>query len=175
MAIETAKYAQRGSDGNRDRDPLAPRGHRALRRHRTSIEGGLYLVTTGTRDRIPIFLDRDIARSASSVLGEARLWRDSAPCCWVLMPDHFHALLRLGASESLAELMKRVKSVTAQTANRCRGKPGSIWAPAFHDRALREEDDAIDVARYVLANPVRAGIVQDVASYPFRGGMWRNL
>ena len=36
---------------------------------------------------------------------------------------------------------------------------GPLWQPGFYDRALRREDDRKAVARYILTNPLRAGLV----------------
>jgi len=39
----------------------------------------------------------------------------------------------------------------------------------FHDRVLRDEDDTAAVVRYILENPLRAGLVQGAADYPWIG------
>ncbi|GAA4796317.1 hypothetical protein GCM10023307_22780 [Lysobacter hankyongensis] len=92
--------------------------------------------------------------------------------CWVLMPDHLHALIELGQSESLAVLMKRVKCVTAGIANTVGGRYGSVWMSGYHDRALRSDENLLAAARYVVANPMRAGLVKCVADYPYWGCAW---
>jgi REP element-mobilizing transposase RayT len=65
-----------------------------------------------------------------------------------------------------------VKSVLAQAVNRERGGSDPVWTPAFHDRALRKEDDLKAFARYVVANPVRAGLVTRAGDYPFWDAIW---
>lgn len=91
---------------------------------------------------------------------------------WVLMPDHVHWLIQLGDHGSLSDVISRLKSASARGANRAMGRRGSLWAPAFHDHALRAEEDLRHSARYVIANPVRAGLVKRVGDYPFWGAMW---
>lgn len=77
---------------------------------------------------------------------------------WVLMPDHAHWLLiELSEHDVLSKVVNRIKSASARHANRELGKTGALWSAAFHDHALRAEDDLPDTARYVVANPVRAG------------------
>jgi REP element-mobilizing transposase RayT len=44
-----------------------------------------------------------------------------------------------------------------------------LWQTGFHDRVLREEDDTRAVVRYLLNNPVRAGLVQNAADYGWSG------
>jgi putative transposase len=136
------------------------------------MPGRYYLITIVSERRIAWFSIPRNAEAVVAILHEDGVWRDSKALCWVLMPDHLHVLLRLGASEALPQLLNRLKSVTAQAANRAAGRHGPLWMRSYHDRALREEDDVLSVARYVLGNPVRAGIVQTVDAYPYWVCAW---
>src|SRR5687767_1915634 len=147
-------------------------GSSALRRGRHSLSGQVYLVTTTTIGRKPWFSDFELARRAARTLTAARWWTDATLLCWTLMPDHLHAIIELGANESLGELVRHLKSASATEVNRGRCAIGSVWASGFHDHALRHEQDLIGVARYVVANPVRAGLVSKVADYPFWDAVW---
>jgi len=44
-----------------------------------------------------------------------------------------------------------------------------LWQPGFHDRILREDDNTRLVVRYVLQNPVRAGLVRNARDYAWMG------
>ena len=46
------------------------------------------------------------------------------------------------------------------------------WQSGFHDHALRTEEDVRNVARYVIANPQRAGLVEHVSDYPWWDARW---
>ncbi|HLR77950.1 MAG TPA: transposase [Burkholderiaceae bacterium] len=87
------------------------------------------------------------------------------------MPDHMHILLTLGASESLPHLMRRIKSVTSRQARRAAPCSQPLWADAYHDRAIRRDED-IARARYIIANPVRAGLVETPWAWPFWDSQW---
>lgn len=50
--------------------------------------------------------------------------------------------------------------------------PARIWARAFHDHAVRADEDLVAVARYVIANPVRAGLANNVCEYPWWDADW---
>ena len=91
---------------------------------------------------------------------------------WVLMPDHLHSLLQLGERDKLDAEVSRLKSASARQANRVLHRAGEVWAYAFHDHALRSDEDMQGVARYVVANPVRAGLVARVGDYPFWNAVW---
>ena len=41
-----------------------------------------------------------------------------------------------------------------------------------HDRALRRDEDLLAVARYIVANPLRAGLVRRVGDYPLWDAVW---
>ena len=88
------------------------------------------------------------------------------------MPDHWHAVIALAADEPLSMLVQRLKGAAAHEVNRYRRAIGAVWAGGYHDHALRHEEDLIGVARYVVANPVRAGIVPSVSQYPFWDAIW---
>lgn len=44
-----------------------------------------------------------------------------------------------------------------------------LWQPSYFDHVLREEDDTISVARYIVENPVIEGLVECLADYSFWG------
>ena len=46
---------------------------------------------------------------------------------------------------------------------------GPLWQPGYYDRVLRQNEDARWVARYIVNNPVRAGLVVSPRDYPFLG------
>jgi REP element-mobilizing transposase RayT len=86
---------------------------------------------------------------------------------WVLMPDHAHWLVQLGANVRLDDVVTRLKSGSARRANGVRGLRGRVWAPGYYDHCLRDESELLDTARYICANPVRAGITTSIRHYPF--------
>jgi REP element-mobilizing transposase RayT len=90
---------------------------------------------------------------------------------WVVMPDHFHWLVEL-KTMPLNDLVARVKSKGNHLVNKTLGRSGSIWQRGFHDRALRQEEDLKAVARYIVLNPVRAGLVRRVSDYPLWNAIW---
>ncbi len=154
-----------------DRNPRGP-GYRALRKGRCSIGGQTYLLTTTCHGRRPWFRTWSFASVACAALSEHILWRDSRLLCWVLMPDHLHALVELGGDESLSMLVRRLKAVTAGAVNQHASRTGKVWASGFHDRALRREETALAVARYVIGNPLRAKLATAIGDYPYWDAIW---
>ena len=157
---------------NDHRHVLRQPGHAALRRGRCSISGQTYLLTTTTAKRVPWLSRWRVACAVAREIGGNRLWRDNTLHAWVLMPDHMHLLVSLGPSESLPQLVARVKSVGARAARVVAPDTQPFWANAFHDHALRRDEQIETVARYIVANPVRAGLVDSPWAWPFWNSEW---
>lgn len=144
----------------------------ALRIGRHSRPGGLYVVTTVVANRKPIFADFTLALRVAPLLDGGVHWRDSRSLCWVLMPDHCHLLVQTGPHDSLSMLVNRIKAHSARHCNLARSASAPLWQRGFHDRALRKEQDIAAVARYIVRNPIRAGLTRSVGSYPFWNAVW---
>ena len=91
---------------------------------------------------------------------------------WVLMPDHAHWLIQLGEKNTLGLVVNRIKSASARLANRVLARQGALWQSAYHEHALRSDEDLRAVARYLVANPLRAKLVQRIENYPFWDAVW---
>jgi putative transposase len=146
-------------------------GHHALRKGRYSQANGIYLLTAVADQRIPWFQEFSFARIMCHALEDRACIVDAENLCWVVMPDHVHMLLQLGETQ-LGQVVKKIKAVSARRLNYEIGRSGCFWAQGFHDHALRAEENIQNVARYIVANPVRAGLVKRVAQYPYWNAVW---
>ncbi len=148
-------------------------GYRALRRHRISSPSQIYLITFATDKRQAVFFENDLAaRFFCVALNDSRLWHEAKLMCWVLMPDHVHLLIQIGDQESISQLISRIKTNTARIVNLALGRTGRLWEKGFHDKAIRSEEHIVDVARYIVMNPLRAGLVKSVGMYPYWNAIW---
>lgn len=147
-------------------------GHVALRRGRVSLQHHTYHVTTTTKDRMPAFKRFDAACAACACFENPALLGDATLMAWVLMPDHVHWLLQLGDRVALASVVNRLKTASARSVNIALARGGALWSRAYHDHVLRHDEDLQAVARYIIANPIRAGLVRRVGDYPFWNAMW---
>jgi REP element-mobilizing transposase RayT len=91
---------------------------------------------------------------------------------FVVMPDHLHWLVQLVGRRSLSVSVNTAKSFAARTINKHIQCAGRIWQKGFYDRAIRRDQDLQAVARYVVANPLRAGLVQSLRDYPLWDAVW---
>ncbi len=90
---------------------------------------------------------------------------------YVVMPDHVHWLLVLDV-ESLPNVLRRFKSCSARSVNAYLGRDGRFWQAGYHEHALRREENLRTVARYIVANPLRAGLVKRIGDYSGWDAIW---
>jgi putative transposase len=145
--------------------PAKPHG-KDLRKGRVSLPGQIYHITAITLDRQSVFADMRPARLLINALRQAQARDEAVTLAFVVMPDHMHWLMQLGMGASLSSVVGAVKAVTAHALGK------QIWQGGFHDHALRQEEDLAKLARYIVANPLRAGLVQRVGDYPHWDAVW---
>ena len=73
----------------------------------------------------------------------------------------------LDAEASARTFVTRWKHATACVA--WQGARGRLWQRSYYDRILRPSDETLTTVRYILANPVRAGLASRIGEYPFGG------
>jgi putative transposase len=89
---------------------------------------------------------------------------------YCFMPDHLHLLVE--AVNEGADAASFVHDTKQRSAYLVRKKYGKrLWQPSYYDRILRDDEATLSVARYVLENPVRAGLAKSPLDYPFCGSI----
>lgn len=144
----------------------------ALRVGRCSLEGEIYLVSFGTVGRRSLFAHYLTASTVCRCLIDQRLWYRSRLLGWVLMPDHWHGVIQLGQADDLSVVVQRLKTHSTRALRREVPGLGRIWERGFQDRVLQTRQQVIASARSVVAQPVRAGLVERVADYPYWNAVW---
>ena len=97
-----------------------------------------------------------------------------AVIAYCFMPDHLHALVE-GITEvaDLREFLRIFKQRSSFYSKRATGI--ELWQRGYFERVLREEEDTFAVARYLLGNPVRSGLVESPGEYPFLGSLTMSV
>ena len=139
---------------------------RDLRLGRYSQAEQIYLLTLVTRNRSAVFGNFPAARQVVLAMHDRSVASTAETLAFVVMPDHVHWLLRLLGTVSLGEAVRRLKAKVSLALRH------SLWQHGFHDHALRRDEDLAGVARYIVANPVRAGLVRRVGDYPHWDAVW---
>jgi putative transposase len=141
-------------------------------RGRTSINSQIYLVTTVTAHRARLFTNLYLGRILVRALHVPETAACATTLAYVVMPDHLHWLLQLHSGSNLSEVVWAVKGRSSFEINRARGVRGCVWQPKFHDRALRSDENLGAAARYVVCNPLRAGLVRELHDYSLWDAVW---
>ena len=144
-------------------------GVHRLRLGRVSEPGRAYLITAVCADRRAWFGNLAAGRCFVHALREAE--GDTHTLCFVVMPDHIHWLMQLQKG-TVSRAVQKVKAGTSRRIRRLHGEPCPIWQPGFHDRAVRRDEDLATIARYIVANPLRAGLVRNLRDYPLWDAVW---
>ena len=125
-----------------------------------------YSVTTCTAFRRPVFSERWLVTDVTAqLLRSAALFAFSVPA-YCVMPDHLHALVE--AKSARADVDAFLKGFKQITGARYRQQTrDALWQPGHHERMLRDDEASDAAARYILENPVRAGLSNAVGDYPY--------
>ena len=152
--------------GRRER-PMKPQFHaKNLRRGRFSQAGQIYELTLVTENRRHVFNDFMPARHAVRSFYSEAVSKRAKTLAFVVMPDHVHWLMELETGGTLSEAVRIYRAKVSLALG------GPIWQKGFYDRAMRSDEDIVTVARYIIANPVRAGLVRHVGEYPHWDAVW---
>ena len=147
-------------------------GSRRLRSSRWSEHNRPYMCTAKVEHRQPVFSDIFVGRLVVNAMrfSDANGW--TSTYAFVLMPDHLHWVFELTGSKSLSEVMAAIKRRSARAINRHFERTGTFWQDGFHDHAVRREETLEHVCRYVVMNPVRAGLVESIEDYSLWDWKW---
>ena len=108
--------------------------------------GGNQLARSPIADRL---VDSVVFRNESGV------WWCS---CFVVMPDHVHALIQFSGELPMERAVRAWKSWTAK-------QLGTAWQRGWFDHRLRRDESWREKAAYLLNNPVRSGLVDDAGDW----------
>ncbi|MBK1633581.1 transposase [Thiohalocapsa halophila] len=152
--------------------PAQPPHSQDLRKGRVSEPGRIYHVRTSTASRRRFFSDLYLGREVVRALRFQHATGNVESLAFVVMPDHLHWLIQLGDGMALDALMHAVKGFSAQRVNKCLRRSGPVWQAGYFDRAIRADEDVPAIARYIVANPLRAGLCAHIGDYPLWDAVW---
>jgi REP element-mobilizing transposase RayT len=136
------------------------------RRLRIQFAGALYHVTSRGNDRKPIFTS-DVDRYGFLGL-LARVVAQNGWLChaFCLMLNHFHLVLET-PEPNLSRGMRILNGRYAQRFNDLHGTSGHLFGERHKAILVHKETHLLELARYVVLNPVRAGICRDPEQWPW--------
>jgi REP element-mobilizing transposase RayT len=114
----------------------------------------------------PVYLKRpEVARLVRGSIEHCAL-RDCDLHAWVIMPNHVHLLFT--PHTNVSSLLCSLKGYSARQANQllgCTGQP--FWQDESYDRLVRNNEESRRIERYIVNNPVKAGLVESAEEFPW--------
>jgi putative transposase len=105
------------------------------------------------------FADAEYQIIAETIIKERRRFAFLL-CGYVLMPDHWHALLFPQFPVTISDVIQNVKRMTSRRINHQRSRRGTLWQHQFWDRFVRHTKEFAERLQYMHLNPVRKGLVE---------------
>ena len=126
---------------------------------RLLVTDRVFFVTVNLRRSIPA-LGADDYPLILHAIEESRRKLGLLLCGYVLMPDHWHALLGVRYPLAISRAVRDVKWIAARMLNRQRKTSGPVWQHQFWDRIVRHRKELAARFEYMHLNPVRKGLVK---------------
>ena len=127
-----------------------------------------YSLTFCTKDRKRLFVSDAVVDLVLSQISRAAIECEFAVLAYCFMPDHVHLLVEGRAEHSdCKQFIARAKQYSGfyySKTYRVR-----LWQRYGYDHVLRDDEKMLVVARYILQNPIRAGLVKRIEEYPYCG------
>lgn len=137
------------------------------RRSRLVISGTPWHIIQRGNNRSACFYAEDDYRYFLQTLGEQAGKYQCAVHAYVLMTNHVHLLLTPSKADGVSQLMKHLGQRYLQHINRTYQRSGTLWEGRFRSCLVQEAMYLLACYRYIELNPVRAGMVDDPADYPW--------
>ena len=134
------------------------------RRNRVQVADALYHAGSRGIRRSPIFADDDDRSLFLAILGDVVRrfgWSCHAYC---LMSNHYHVALRT-PDANIGDGMHRLNGLYAQAFNRRHRFKGHLFEERYWSTVVETEEHSLNLMRYIVLNPVRAGMVRYPGHY----------
>lgn len=129
-----------------------------------------YALTLCTINRRAVAAEPTTARETVTQLQRAADATGFAVPVYVLMPDHMHVLaVGRDTRSDLRQFIHRLKQFLGYAHHQRTGQ--TLWQRSVWDRVLRHDVETFALGRYMLENPVRAGLVTDARDWQWSGSL----
>lgn len=131
---------------------------------RIEFPGALYHLTARGNAQEPIFLDDRDRQSFLQIL-EKTLSDCNGIChAYCLMTNHYHLLMETPEA-NLSRIMKQINGIYTQRFNRKHQRVGHLFQGRFKSIIVDKDAYLLELCRYIVLNPIRAGMVDDPGRY----------
>jgi putative transposase len=133
---------------------------------RIEFPGGLYHVTSRGDRRDDIYLNDTDRQRWLDLLGEVCTRHNWLCHAYCLMDNHFHIVIET-VDGNLSAGMRQLNGIYTQWHNRTHGRVGHVFQGRFKAIIVQRESYLLELARYVVLNPVRAGMCTVPEQWPW--------
>ena len=126
-----------------------------------------FFVTSSTWNKIGLLQS---ARAATLLIDVLYHYRQQGKYLlheFVIMPDHFHVLITVGADMTVEKAVQLIKGGFAFRAGRELGFRAPVWQKGFSEIRLQDSDGFLKVREYIHANPVKHLLATVSSDYPY--------
>ena len=134
---------------------------------RTKSQSQIYHIMLRGINRQQIFFDKD---DNQYFIGLLKRFKESCGYqlyAYCLMGNHVHLLIREGDSASTAEIMRHIEGAYVYWYNIKYERSGHLFQDRFKSEAVESDAYLLTVFRYILMNPVKAGLCARAEDYPY--------
>jgi REP-associated tyrosine transposase len=147
---------------------------------RAAVKGGTYFFTAATFQRRPLLTTDRVRAALRDAIQQVRATSPFTVEAWVLLPDHLHCIWTLPPDDTDFSrrwgMIKRLvsgccagdlASSVATTPSRVHRREAAFWQRRYWEHLIRDEDDFHRHVDYIHWNPVKHGLVQRAAQWPY--------
>lgn len=128
--------------------------------------GALYHVTARGDRREDVYLDDEDRTAFLTLLGQVCQRYNWVGYAYCLMSNHYHLLIET-PDANLSKGMRQLNGVYTQTFNRRHRRVGHVFQGRYKAILVQKEAYLLELSRYVVLNPVRAGLVKEAGEWPW--------
>jgi len=94
--------------------------------------------------------------------------KDYTLICYCIMPNHVHIIFELlPQNKGISKIMQSIKRISARESNKILMHEGKFWQDESYDRLIRDERELYFTIKYVLLNPVHAGLTDNWQNWKY--------
>ena len=137
------------------------------RQARIGLPAMTYHVVTRGNNRSWVFEAKEDFEKYLEILGRYKTRYGFLLYHWVLMNNHVHLLVETTADGALTKVMHGINLSYTLWVNRRYRRVGHLWQDRFKSFPVETDSYLLECGRYIERNPLRAGLVQSPADYPW--------
>jgi putative transposase len=135
----------------------------------------IYFVTSRTAEGKSLLQTARMADLFADVLLTHAAAGKFKVCEFVVMRNHFHALLEIGVGVTVERTVQLIKGNFSYRARKELGFNGEIWQKGFSDVRISDRESFVRHVEYIRRNPVKAGYVAVAEDYPYCSAYVRRI